>query len=57
MTCTPMILRVEALRRHADVSKSPARGFLGGRVDLIPHQIYIAGEVASRLMPRVLLGR
>lgn len=48
-------LRVEALGRHAEVSKSPARGFVGGRVDLIPHQIYIAGEVASRLMPRVLL--
>lgn len=48
-------LRVEALRRQCDVMKSPSRGFLGGRVDLIPHQMYIAGEVASRLSPRVLL--
>ncbi|MFK7910412.1 MAG: helicase-related protein [Akkermansiaceae bacterium] len=48
-------LRVEALNRQCEVQKSPARGFVGGRVDLIPHQIYIAGEVASRLMPRVLL--
>jgi ATP-dependent helicase HepA len=31
------------------------RGFVGGRVDLLPHQMYIASEVASRLVPRVLL--
>lgn len=48
-------LRVEALQRQCDVLKSPVRGFVGGRVDLIPHQMYIAGEVASRLAPRVLL--
>ncbi|MGJ8676426.1 MAG: helicase-related protein [Akkermansiaceae bacterium] len=48
-------LRVEALQRQCEVTSSPARGFLGGRVDLIPHQMYIAGEVASRLAPRVLL--
>ena len=35
--------------------KSPARGFLGGQVDLIPHQFYIAGEVSGRYFPRVLL--
>ncbi len=48
-------LRVEALRRQCEVLKSPVRGFVGGRVDMIPHQMYIAGEVASRLAPRVLL--
>ncbi len=48
-------LRVEALQRQCDVLKSPVRGFVGGRVDLIPHQMYIAGEVASRMKPRVLL--
>ena len=31
------------------------RGYVGGRVDLIPHQMSIAGEVAGRLVPRVLL--
>lgn len=35
--------------------KSPVRGFLGGRIDLIPHQLYIADEVSSRQAPRVLL--
>jgi ATP-dependent helicase HepA len=28
---------------------------VGGRIDLIPHQLYIASEVANRYMPRVLL--
>jgi ATP-dependent helicase HepA len=35
--------------------KSPARGFIGGRIDLIPHQLYIAHEVANRQAPRVML--
>ena len=35
--------------------QSPARGFVGGRIDLIPHQLYVAQEVCSRLAPRVLL--
>ena len=35
--------------------KSPVRGFLGGRIDLIPHQLYIAQEVANRHAPRVML--
>lgn len=34
---------------------SPVRGFVGGRIDLIPHQLYIAHEVSSRQVPRVLL--
>ena len=47
-------LRVESLFRSSKIRKSPLRGFLGGRVDLIPHQIAIAREVSSRLAPRVL---
>jgi ATP-dependent helicase HepA len=34
---------------------SPVNGFLGGRIDLIPHQLYIAHEVSERYAPRVLL--
>ena len=48
-------LRGEALQRRADMRKSPARGLAGARVDLIPHQIFIADEVANRPRPRVLL--
>ncbi|HEV2696129.1 MAG TPA: RNA polymerase-associated protein RapA [Verrucomicrobiae bacterium] len=35
--------------------QSPVRGFVGGRIDLIPHQLYIAQEVAHRQAPRVML--
>lgn len=48
-------LRVAALHHQHRRRKSSVRGFLGGRIDLLPHQIYIAAEVSSRLAPRVLL--
>ncbi len=48
-------LRVECLHRRCRMRQSSVRGFVGGRVSLIPHQMSIAGEVASRLVPRVLL--
>ncbi len=48
-------LRIEALQRRAAIQQSPVRGFVGGRVDLLPHQMFIASEVSSRLLPRVLL--
>jgi len=48
-------LRIESLFRSSQIRKSPVRGFLGGRVDLIPHQIAIVKEVSSRPSPRVLL--
>jgi ATP-dependent helicase HepA len=48
-------LRARALQLQFAIKGSAVRGFLGGRVDLIPHQLYIAHEVASRHNPRVLL--
>lgn len=48
-------LRLEALLRRAKMRQSPARGFTGARVDLLPHQMSIAAEVSGRLQPRVLL--
>ena len=48
-------LRYETLRALSLIRKSAIRGFIGGRIDLIPHQIYIAHEVARRHRPRVLL--
>ena len=47
--------RQRALRWSTEVKQSPARGFSGGRVDLIPHQFAIVAEAASRLHPRLLL--
>ena len=48
-------LRGEALRRRAGMRRSPVRGLAGARMDLIPHQLFIADEVANRPRPRVLL--
>jgi len=48
-------LRVAALEHQYHRRKSLVRGFLGGRIDLLPHQLYIASEVSGRLAPRVLL--
>ncbi len=52
---TDFDLRGEALRRRASMRRSPVRGLAGARMDLIPHQIFIADEVANRPRPRVLL--
>ena len=48
-------LRAEALDRWSKMLGSQVRGYIGGRIDLIPHQLSIAVEVCSRLVPRVLL--
>ncbi|MEZ5278210.1 MAG: RNA polymerase-associated protein RapA [Opitutaceae bacterium] len=48
-------LRTRCLEGQAAFRQSPVRGYLGGRIDLIPHQFYILNEVASRQIPRVLL--
>jgi len=48
-------LRLQARTLQHRYRSSSVMGFLGGRVELIPHQFYIAGEVSSRYLPRVLL--
>jgi len=48
-------LRVAALVHQHERRKSAVRGFTGGRIDLLPHQLGIASEVTGRLLPRVLL--
>lgn len=48
-------LRREALALQHRRRRSLLRGFVGGRMDLIPHQLYIAREVTGRVAPRVLL--
>jgi len=48
-------LRFRALQAANRFRQSEVRGFLGGRIDLIPHQFYILNEVSSRQIPRVLL--
>ncbi|NOX99890.1 MAG: DEAD/DEAH box helicase family protein, partial [Verrucomicrobia bacterium] len=48
-------LRQAARRYRHEARSRKVRGLVGGRISLIPHQLYIANEVASRFAPRVLL--
>ena len=48
-------LRVATLENRHSYQQSDAFGLLGGRVQLLPHQLYIASQVGHRYAPRVLL--
>ena len=48
-------LRVKTLELLHQINGSPLTGLNAGRMELLPHQIYIAQEVAQRFAPRVLL--
>ncbi|MDP5133674.1 MAG: RNA polymerase-associated protein RapA [Paraglaciecola sp.] len=48
-------LREQCLQHQFNHSVSDLLGFVGARVDLIPHQLHIASEVGRRHAPRVLL--
>ncbi len=48
-------LRRTALDVLGFIERSPLLGLCSGRTELLPHQLYIAHEVAQRPAPRVLL--
>lgn len=48
-------LRHQTLIHQFERRRSPVRGFLGGRIDLIPHQFSVVSEVTALARPRVLL--
>lgn len=48
-------LRLRTLEMQSRLRQSEVRGYLGGRIDLIPHQFYILDEVSKRQIPRILL--
>ncbi|HED18888.1 MAG TPA: RNA polymerase-associated protein RapA, partial [Gammaproteobacteria bacterium] len=48
-------LRYQSLQQLNRLAKSDLYGLTGCRTSLIPHQLYIAHEVANRYAPRVLL--
>ena len=48
-------LRHAAMLAQDQLARSPVRGLMGPRVDLIGHQLHIAHEVGHRFAPRVLL--
>lgn len=49
------LLRQDILRLQSDWLRSPILGLVGGRIERIPHQMYIADAVSNRIQPRVLL--
>ncbi len=48
-------LRVATCNHLDRLQQSDVRGLLGSRTSLLPHQVFIASEVAGRFAPRVLL--
>lgn len=48
-------LRREALSRWNRHLHSPARGMIGPKAQLLPHQLYVAAEICRRGRPRALL--
>lgn len=48
-------LRFETLQHKHRLQQSEIHGLLGARTSLLPHQVYIADQVAQRYAPRVLL--
>lgn len=48
-------LRFRTLHHYHRIEQNPALGLTGPKIDLIPHQLYIADEVSRRHAPRVLL--
>ncbi len=48
-------LRIETLAHQHQLQQTSVFGLMGARVQLLPHQIYIANQVSQRHAPRVLL--
>ncbi len=49
------LLRYRTHLHRYHYRRSPLRGLLGGRIDLIPHQLFVAATASARPYPRVLL--
>ena len=48
-------LRYSSYMHQNRIKSSSVYGYSGARIDLIPHQLYVASQVTSRKNPRVLL--
>jgi ATP-dependent helicase HepA len=49
------LLRYETWRRQQNHQQAATKGLQGARASLIPHQLYIAHQAASRALPRIML--
>jgi ATP-dependent helicase HepA len=54
-SCADFELRGSMVKYRSRILGSEVRGFAGGRIDLLPHQIFISETVAARKLPRALL--
>jgi ATP-dependent helicase HepA len=54
-TATLFNLRYKTHWNKHRITQSHVRGFIGGRMALLPHQFYVAHQIADRPIPRVLL--
>lgn len=52
---TDFTFRSAMVRERAAITGSPVRGFVGARIDLIAHQLYIAEKATAQTKVRVLL--
>ena len=48
-------LRLAVLEQQQRLAKTVVKGLIGPRVQLLPHQLYIAHQIGQRVAPRVLL--
>ena len=48
-------LRLQTIQHQYTYQSSPLRGMMGGRIALIPHQLYVAESVVNMTRPRALL--
>ena len=48
-------LRVATFDHLDRLQRTPARGLMGSRTSLLPHQVYIASEVGQRHAPKAAL--
>jgi ATP-dependent helicase HepA len=53
--CQWYYLKQQTLQLLGDAERSGLMGLCSARAELIPHQLYIANEVANRYAPRVML--
>ncbi|MDO8908433.1 MAG: SNF2-related protein [Pseudohongiella sp.] len=53
--CQWFYLKQQTLQLLGDAERSGLMGLCSARAELIPHQLYIANEVANRYAPRVML--
>ena len=53
--CQWFYLKKQTLQLMGDAERSGLMGLCSARAELIPHQLYIANEVAGRYAPRVML--